>query len=233
MHKQIFVNFPVNDLPASIAFYRALGFSLEPGFTDDTAACMVWSDTIFAMLLTHPKWRSFTTRPLPPAGSTGVMLALSLDSRAAVDAMNDAAASHGGQADVNPVQDLGFMYGRDLADPAMAAWLAVDGATVVGFALAGPCKLPHDAIRPGDGEVRRVYVARAAQGRGIGRQLMHAAESFAREHGLGEIELETRIELVENHATFAALGFRKVAEQAHPGYDRPTSITMRKALPGA
>ena len=122
MPKQIFVNFPVTDLPASIAFYQALGFSLNPAFTDDTAACMVWSDTIFSMLLTHPKWHSFTTRPLPPAGSTGVMLALSLDSREAVDAMNTAAAAHGGQADVNPVQDLGFMYGRDLADPDGNLW---------------------------------------------------------------------------------------------------------------
>ncbi|MEN9628213.1 MAG: hypothetical protein RJA10_1440 [Pseudomonadota bacterium] len=122
MPKMIFVNLPVTDLPASIAFYRALGFTLNPAFTDDTAACMVWSDTIFAMLLTHPKWHSFTTRPLPPAGSTGVMLALSLDSRDAVDAMNAAAATQGGQADVNPVQDLGFMYGRDLADPDGNLW---------------------------------------------------------------------------------------------------------------
>jgi ribosomal protein S18 acetylase RimI-like enzyme len=81
--------------------------------------------------------------------------------------------------------------------------------------------------------VGKFAVAPGAQGRGIGRQLMHAAESFARDRGLATIELETRIELVENHATFAALGFRKVAEKAHPGYDRPTSITMRKPLPGA
>lgn len=122
MPRMIFVNLPVTDLSASIAFYQALGFSLNPAFTDDTAACMVWSDTIFSMLLTHPKWHSFTTRALPPAGSTGVMLALSMDSREAVDAMNTAAAAHGGQADVNPVQDLGFMYGRDLADPDGNLW---------------------------------------------------------------------------------------------------------------
>lgn len=122
MPRMIFVNLPVNDLAASVAFYEALGFTRNPHFSDDTAACMVWSDTIHTMLLTHPKWFSFTTRPLPPPGATGVMLALSLDSRAAVDAMNETAAAHGGQADVNPVQDLGFMYGRDLADPDGNLW---------------------------------------------------------------------------------------------------------------
>jgi uncharacterized protein len=122
MPKMIFVNLPVTDLAASVAFYKALGFEQNPQFSDHTAACMVWSEAIYTMLLTHPKWQSFTTRPLPPPGSTGVMLALALDSRAAVDAMNDAAAAHGGQADVNPVQDLGFMYGRDLADPDGNLW---------------------------------------------------------------------------------------------------------------
>ncbi|MFZ5551383.1 MAG: VOC family protein [Pseudomonadota bacterium] len=122
MPKMIFVNLPVKDLPASIAFYKALGFTQNPAFSDDTAACMVWSESIYAMLLTHAKWRSFTDRPLPAPGSTGVMLALGLDSREAVDAMNTAAAAHGGQADVNPVQDLGFMYGRDLADPDDNLW---------------------------------------------------------------------------------------------------------------
>lgn len=122
MPKMIFVNLPVKDLPASIAFYKALGFTQNPAFSDDTAACMVWSEAIYAMLLTHPKWRSFTNRPLPAPGSTGVMLALGLDSREAVDAMNTAAAAHGGKADVNPVQDLGFMYGRDLADPDDNLW---------------------------------------------------------------------------------------------------------------
>ena len=73
------------------------------------------------MLLTHAKWRTFTERPLPPPGTSGVMLSLALDSREAVDAMNRAAASHGGQADVNPVQEHG-VYGRDLADPDGHLW---------------------------------------------------------------------------------------------------------------
>lgn len=122
MTKMIFVSLPVTDLQASIAFYKALGFEQNAQFSDDTAACMVWSEAIHAMLLTHAKWRTFTDRPLPPPGATAVMLSLALDSRAAVDAMNDAAVAHGGQADVNPVQELGFMYGRDLADPDGHLW---------------------------------------------------------------------------------------------------------------
>ncbi|HWH81939.1 MAG TPA: VOC family protein [Burkholderiaceae bacterium] len=122
MTKMIFVSLPVTDLSASVAFYKALGFAQNPQFSDDSSACMVWSETIHAMLLTHAKWRTFTERPLPPAGTAKVMLSLSLDSRQAVDLMNDAAAGHGGQADVNPPQDLGFMYSRDLADPDDHLW---------------------------------------------------------------------------------------------------------------
>ena len=116
MSKMIFISLPVTDLPSSIAFYKALGFTQNPQFSDDASACMVWSESIYAMLLTHAKWHTFTDRPLPAAGSTGVMMSLAMDNREAVDAMNVAAAAHGGQADVNPVQDLGFMYARDLAD---------------------------------------------------------------------------------------------------------------------
>ncbi|MCA9260374.1 MAG: glyoxalase/bleomycin resistance/extradiol dioxygenase family protein [Planctomycetales bacterium] len=116
MSKQIFVNLPVSDLSAAMAFYHALGFENNPQFTDSTAACMVWSDAIYVMLLTHEKWRNFTDRPIPPATSSEVMLALSCDSREAVDNLNGAAAAHGGTADINPKQDLGFMYNRNLAD---------------------------------------------------------------------------------------------------------------------
>lgn len=121
----IFVSLPVADLAASTAFYKALGFEQNPQFSDETAACMVWSEAIHAMLLTHAKWRTFTERPLPAAGASGVMLTLTCDSRAAVDRMNDSAVAHGGRADVNPVQELGFMYGRDLADPDDHLWGAV------------------------------------------------------------------------------------------------------------
>jgi predicted lactoylglutathione lyase len=121
----IFVNLPVTDLDASMAFYKSLGFENNPQFTDDTAACMVWSEAINVMLLTHDKWRKFTSRPIAPATSSEVMLAVSCDSREAVDAMNEAAASNGGTADINPAQDLGFMYNRNLADPDGHIWEAV------------------------------------------------------------------------------------------------------------
>lgn len=117
MTKMIFISLPVTDLKASMRFYQAIGFSNNPTFTDDTAACMVWSEAINVMLITHPKWRTFTTRPIPPSTSSEVALNLSCDSREAVDAMNAAAAANGGAADINPPQDMGFMYARDMADP--------------------------------------------------------------------------------------------------------------------
>lgn len=117
MSKMIFISLPVTDLAASINFYKALGFENNAQFSDDTAACMVWSEVINVMLLTHEKWRTFTTRPIPPSTSSEVGLNFSCESRAAVDAMSDAAGANGGTVDVNPVQDLGFMYGRDMLDP--------------------------------------------------------------------------------------------------------------------
>jgi len=122
MSKMIFVNLPVRDLAKSMAFYEALGFTNEPRFTDETAAAMVWSDSIFVMLLTHDKWKSFTDRPIPPTSASEVSLALAMEDREAVDAMIAAAAAHGGTADINPVQDHGFMYGRDLLDPDGHVW---------------------------------------------------------------------------------------------------------------
>lgn len=116
MSRKIFVNLPVADLPRAKAFYAALGFANEPRFTDDTGACMVISETIFVMLLTHAKWATFTTRPIPDSGSSEVMLALSCDDRDAVNTMTDAAGANGGKADVNPAQDHGFMFGRDFTD---------------------------------------------------------------------------------------------------------------------
>ena len=122
MTRMIFVNLPVADLTVAMNFYSALGFENNPQFTDETAACMVWSEAIHVMLLTHGKWRTFTDRPIPPSSASEVMLALSFDSRDAVDAVNRAAADNGGTADINPVQDLGFMYNRNLADPDGHVW---------------------------------------------------------------------------------------------------------------
>ena len=117
MSKQIFVNIAVRDLPKSKAFYEAVGAVNNPQLTDETAACMVISDTIYVMLLTHAKWATFTTKPVVDAHQASeVSLALSCDSRAAVDQMVEAARKHGGRIDSNPPQDLGFMYQRTFED---------------------------------------------------------------------------------------------------------------------
>ena len=117
MAKQIFVNLPVRDLTRAKTFYEAIGAVNNPQFSDETSACMVWSDTVFVMLLTHAKWATFTKKPISDARQASeVMLALSADDRQAVDAMVSAAGAQGGKADVNPVQDLGFMYGRSFED---------------------------------------------------------------------------------------------------------------------
>ena len=125
MSRMIIVSLPVSDLEASRAFYGALGFVNNPQFSDDSAAWMAWSESINVMLLTHEKWRTFTTRPIAPKTSSEVGLSVSCDSREAVDAMNQAAAENGGTADVNPVQDHGTMYGRDFLDPDGHVWGAM------------------------------------------------------------------------------------------------------------
>ena len=119
--KMIFVNLPVADLKASMRFYEAIGFVNEPKFTDETAAAMRWSDTIVVMLLTHDKWKTFTSKPIVDAkASAQVSLCISIDSREAVDAIAEAAAAAGGV--VEPAQDHGFMYGRSFDDPDGHHW---------------------------------------------------------------------------------------------------------------
>lgn len=134
MTKMIFVSLPVTDLQASTTFYKALGFEQNPAFSDANTGCMVWSEAIYVMVMTHAKWRTFTDRPFPAAGTVGHMLSLSLDSRAAVDAIQTAAAAHGGKADANPPEDHGFMYSRDLADPDGNLWATfwMDPAAIPG-----------------------------------------------------------------------------------------------------
>ena len=123
MPKQIFVNLPVADLPKAKSFYEAIGAVNNPQFSDDNGACMVVSDTIYVMLLTHQKWASFTSKPIADTRAfSEVMLCLSADDRGAVDIMVKAAAANGGKADVNPVQDHGFMYGRSFEDPEGHIW---------------------------------------------------------------------------------------------------------------
>jgi predicted lactoylglutathione lyase len=119
----IFVNLPVTDLRRSRAFLEALGAVNEPKFTDDTAACMTLSDSIFVMLLTHDKFRQFTPRPIVDANSgSQVLLCLSSDSRESVDSTIERAVAAGGTADPAPKQDYGVMYGRSVADPDGHIW---------------------------------------------------------------------------------------------------------------
>lgn len=122
MARMIFVNLPVADLERAKAFYSAVGFVNEPRFTDDTAACMVWSETIFVMILTHEKWKTFTTRPIPDTGSSEVMLCLSCENREEVADLNAKAGAAGGTADINPPQDYGFMMSHAFADPDGHVW---------------------------------------------------------------------------------------------------------------
>jgi uncharacterized protein len=117
MPQMIFVNIPVTDVARSRKFYEALGYRINEQFSDATAACVVVSDTIFFMILSHAKFAEFATKPLAdPAKSTAVMIALSQDSRAAVDAITEAALKAGG-AEPKPAQDMGFMYIRTFQDP--------------------------------------------------------------------------------------------------------------------
>jgi uncharacterized protein len=123
MSKMIFVNLPVADLPKSMAFYEAVGAPNNPQFTDETAACMVFSDTIHVMLLTHEKWRQFTSKNIPDAHqSAQVLLCLSADSKESVSDMVDKAVTAGGKADPTPTQDFGFMFGRSFEDPDGHIW---------------------------------------------------------------------------------------------------------------
>lgn len=129
---------------------------------------MVWSEAIRVMLVRHAKWRTFTQRPFPPPGSCGMMLSLSLESRSAVDAMNEAAAAQGGQDDVNPMEDHGFMYTRDLADPDGHMWAApgIDPAAMSPAAgrsrlrLEGGCQARQGELRGGRGRKRAVEALR-------------------------------------------------------------------------
>lgn len=123
MPQMIFVNLPVADLDRSTAFYEAIGFTKEAKFTNHLAACMVLSDTIYVMLLTHGFWATFTDRRrIDPAREAQVLLCISREDRMAVDAITDAAVAAGGKADPCPAQDHDFMYGRSFADPDGHIW---------------------------------------------------------------------------------------------------------------
>jgi hypothetical protein len=123
MGKMIFVNLPVSDIARSTAFYEAVGGVKNPQFSDATSSCMVFSETIHAMLLSHDKYKMFTQRPIADAHETSAaLIGMTVENRADVDSIVDRAAATGGVADPNPRQDHGFMYGRSFEDPDGHVW---------------------------------------------------------------------------------------------------------------
>lgn len=125
---------------------------------------------------------------------------------------------------IDPPSSVDKLDARGLASKAKEEqlFLAFEGRQVIGCIFA---RIEADCVYVG-----KHAVLPGRQKQGLGRKLMQAAEAFAIRVGRNALELETRIELVENHEAFKAMGFTKVAEHAHAGYDRPTFISMRKAL---
>ena len=122
MVSKIFVNLPVKDLDKSMGFFKAIGFSFNPQFTDKTAACMVMSDDIYAMLLTHDKVKEFTKKPIADANKTlEVLTALAVESKAKVNELADKAINACGKEAYSP-KDYGFMFTRSFEDPDGHIW---------------------------------------------------------------------------------------------------------------
>lgn len=114
--KQVFINLAVDDVNRSMEFYKALGFTVNPQFSDETGKCMVWSDSIFVMILSKTKFSSFTKRPLADTkAGIAAMFALSLGSLDEVNQMSESAISAGGKEPM-PMQDYGFMQSRQIED---------------------------------------------------------------------------------------------------------------------
>lgn len=115
---------------------------------------------------------------------------------------------------------------RDLTPEALTRQAEMGEIWVIGAPVACVFLTP----KPGALYVGKLAVDEASRGRGLARRLIDVAEARARERGLPALELQTRVELVENQAAFLAMGFREAGRTAHPGYDRPTSITYRRAV---
>ena len=119
---KIFVNLPVTDLEKSKEFYTKVGFSINPQFTDETAACVVISEEIYAMLLTHKKYNYFVKKEIADSNKTSeVINALSTNSREKVDEMMEKVFAAGGK-EIRDPEDYGWMYGRAYEDPDGHIW---------------------------------------------------------------------------------------------------------------
>jgi uncharacterized protein len=121
--KKVFINLPVKDLERSKSFFKQLGFTFDPKFTDDKAACLVIAGgSIYAMLLKEPFFSTFTRKPLADATkTTEVMVALEVESREAVKELVKKAVEAGGTTYMDP-QDHGWMYQHCFADPDGHQW---------------------------------------------------------------------------------------------------------------
>jgi uncharacterized protein len=116
MHKQIFVNLPIADMAKSQAFFKAMGYSFNPDFTNEQGAALVLGDNLYAMLLVREFFATFIDKPIADATkSTEVIVCVSCDSREQVDALVAKARAAGGTAP-RPPQDLGFMYSHGFED---------------------------------------------------------------------------------------------------------------------
>ena len=116
MAKQIFINLAVKDLQKSMEFYTALGFSNNPQFSDDTAKCMVWSESIFVMIMTHEKFKTFATKPIADTKSSlAGIFSLSVDSVDEVNSILSKGLDAGG-TEPNEMRDYGFMQQRTIED---------------------------------------------------------------------------------------------------------------------
>lgn len=120
--RMLFPNLPVTDLARAKAFWTAMGFTFNPQFTDDNAACLVINELACVMLLREEFWKTFTKQPLPDRrATTGVFLAFSCDNREEVSRMVETALANGG-APASPSQDHGFMFGWSFYDPDGHHW---------------------------------------------------------------------------------------------------------------
>jgi predicted lactoylglutathione lyase len=116
MAKKIFINLPVSNLQKAMDFYTAIGFTNNPQFTDNTAACMVLTEEIYVMLLTHPKFSAFTSKAIADTSKTAAVInSLSVDSVEEVNTMAETAIKAGGK-EPSAAKDYGFMQQRSIED---------------------------------------------------------------------------------------------------------------------
>lgn len=116
MAKQIFINLAVKDLDKSMDFYQQMGFTNNPQFSDNTAKCMVWSDNIFLMIMTHDKFNTFATKPIADTkNNLAGLFSLSVDSIDEMNKITNQAIKVGG-SEPNEMRDYGFMQQRTIED---------------------------------------------------------------------------------------------------------------------